>query len=217
MSDCPFNLQLQAFHDGELDTQASRTMSEHLANCPSCQSELADLQTVSRLFGSKAAPEMTSLELARLHNSVKGLAKTSARSEANRLAETEFLRTAGMLSALAASVLIISSVWLVEFPSRHAAALSPGVAVVPASDLGVLPTETPDWERTALTLRVEPFPPRLTPGESGEPANSEIGLADSRSFGNNNIVGGQSIDGQVADWMVAGLNPDASGGSHANP
>jgi hypothetical protein len=97
---------------------------------------------------------------------------------------------------LAASILIISSVWLLEIPSRHTAVLSPGIAVVPASDL-------PDWERTALTLRVEPSPllqdrGSLSPAEGdGIP---QIGLADSRSFSDN------SVDAQVADWMVAGLD-----------
>ena len=153
--------------------------------------ELADLQQVSRLFGSKAEPQMTPLEIARLH---QFLVKPANSQSLSRLAEAEFLRTAGMLSALAASILIISSVWLVEFPSRHAAALSPGVAVVPASDLGTLPADLPDWEQTALTLRVEPLPSTQNPGGLGEPGFSQIGLADSRSVGNN-ILDSQSIDG----------------------
>jgi hypothetical protein len=101
--------------------------------------------------------------------------------------------------------------------------------------LGALPADTPNWERTALTLEVEPEPPSQNPGGFEEPQLSAIGLADSRPLGNsvwgnnvwgnnvwgNNIVSAQSVaqsvDGQVADWMVAGLSPDANGGVHANP
>jgi anti-sigma factor RsiW len=201
MLECPFNSQLGAFYDRELDAQAAHQVSEHLAGCGACQEELAELRRVSGLFVAKSQAPMLPLELARLHQSLRQSDAVGAKA---RPEETDFLRTAGMLSALAASVLIISSVWLAEIPSRHAAILSPGIAVVPASDL----SDLPDWERTALTLRVESTPFDPIPGNEEGSKFNQIGLANAESFGEN------SVDSQVADWMVAGLS---AGGGHANP
>jgi hypothetical protein len=163
---------------------------------------------MSGIFAAKGQTEMLPLELARLHRQLD-------ESTADQPAESEFLRMAGMLSALAASILVISSVWLSEFPSRHTTDLSPGSVVVSAADLG----NVPEWERTALTLEVEPQFLNQNLGGSNETPFNPTGLADSRTFGDN-------VDAQVADWMVAGLNGGSGLGSglggglgdgHANP
>jgi anti-sigma factor RsiW len=189
MSDCPLQFQVNAYHDGELDGDAARRFAEHLAGCQGCQEQLASLEAVSALFAALPQRQMYPIELGRLHQRLES-------NTARKTADSEFLRAAGFLSALAASILVISSVWLAEIPSRPAAALSPGVAVVPASDL-------PAWERTALTLRVEPSSflqekGSFNPG-TGD-AIPQTGLADARAFNDN------SVDAQVADWMVAGLD-----------
>jgi anti-sigma factor RsiW len=202
MSDCPLHPQLNAYHDGELDGESASRVSEHVRQCNICRDELAAMEGMTRLFAAKPEARMLPLELSRLHQHLE-------RSAISRPAESEFLRTAGMLSALAASILVISAVWLAEFPSRHAATLSPGVAVVPAADSNGA-TAIPDWERTALTLRVEPSPLNsgIQSSEVGEPQMNAIGLADAGQLGDN------SVDAQVADWMIAGLS---AGGTHANP
>jgi hypothetical protein len=200
MADCSFHPQINAYHDGELDGATARLVSEHLSTCAACREELAVVEGISRLFVAKTHSQMLPLELARLHQRLDGAAD---RGVGKRPAEMDFLRTAGMLSALAASIMVISGVWLAEFPSRHAAALSPGVAVVPASDRISLPANIPDWERTALRLRVEPLPVM-----DNSPQNNQIGLADAGSIGDS------LVDSQVADWMVANLT---AGGGHANP
>ena len=205
MSDCPIQSQLSAYHDGELDSQAVSQVEAHIATCAACREELAGLRNISGLFAAKAPAPMLPVELARLHRSLEG---GVAGQIGYRPAEADFLRTAGMLSALAASILIISGVWLAEFPSRHAATLSPGVAVVPASETPGLPASVPDWERTALTLRVEPIPLNSKSGIEEGPQINQIGLADAGALGDN------AVDSQVADWMVAGLS---AGGGHANP
>jgi len=192
MQDCPFHSQLPAFHDGEMESAAAGRFTEHLAGCAECRKELASLQAMTGLFASLPDGRMYPLELARLHQHLE-------KSVSSESSVADFLRTAGILSALAASILVISSVWIAEIPSRPAATLSPGVAVVPASD-SVLPAQMPPWERTALTLRVEPVSfdqGSLGPGAGG--TIPQVGLADARSFGDN------STDAEVADWMVAGL------------
>jgi hypothetical protein len=206
MQDCSFQSQLSAFHDGEMDSATAERLTSHLTGCAHCTQELASFQAVSTLFASLPDSRMYPLELARLHQNLDNNV-SSERSTA------DFLRTAGMLSALAASILVISSVWIAEIPSRPAATLSPGVAVVPASDSPLpnqlpaqMPAQMPPWERTALTLRVEPL--SFDQGSLGPGAGDaipQVGLADARSFSDN------SSDAEVADWMVAGLGSPAMG------
>src|SRR4051812_45532236 len=132
MTNCPHHSELDAYHDGELDAQASERLREHLSTCPQCSAELAALEETSALFAANAEQiRLSQIELARLHQSVE---PTRLEGQLERSEDSDLLRTAGLLSALAASVLIVSAVWLAEFPSRHTAAVSPAVAVVPASE-----------------------------------------------------------------------------------
>ena len=194
MTQCVFHPQISAYHDGELDSQAATRFADHLAQCPACSEELASLEKISALFSELPQKRMYPIELARLHTNLD-------KAAASRPAESDFLRTAGLLSALAASILIISSVWLLEIPSRHGVPLSPGGTPLPASEFTGLPPNTPDWERTALTLQVEPFP--LNEGGTALPGENQgipqVGLADAHSMSDN------SVDAQMADWMVNGL------------
>ena len=175
MSECQYNAMLSAYHDGELDADSTRLVSEHLTNCPACANELREIEEISRLFADEAVPRLSMIELARLHQNL------------DRGEESDLLRTAGLLTALAASVLIVSAVWLAEFPTRHAAAVSPAVAVVPASEI-------PAWERAAITLNVDPLP-----DFASDPAN--MASADAR-------------DAAVANWMIDGV---AGRVNHENP
>jgi hypothetical protein len=194
MTQCVFHPQIDAYHDGELDSQAATRFADHLSECARCREELASMESISGLFAELPQTRMYPIELARLHSNLD-------KAAAARPAESDFLRTAGLLSSLAASILIISSVWLLEIPSQHGVTLSPGVTPVPASDIALLPANTPDWERTALTLQVEPFP--LNEGGTALPGENQgipqVGLADAHSMSDN------SVDAQMADWMVNGL------------
>jgi anti-sigma factor RsiW len=201
MQDCPFHSQLTAFHDGEMDSVAAGGFAGHLAGCGECRDELASMQAITGLFASLPEGRMIPLELARLHQNLD-------KNVASQNSVADFLRTAGVLSALAASILVISSVWIAEIPSRPAATLSPGVVVVPASD-SVMPAQMPAWERTALTLRVEPLSfDQGNVGTGGGEAIPQVGLADSRSFGDNSVDA--QVDAQIADWMLAGLDSPAN-------
>jgi hypothetical protein len=210
MSHCDVQSQLSAYHDGELDCESADVVQAHLKICAPCRRELAELDKITRLFAGKRQTQMLPLELARLHLNLS----PSAQQSSGELAETEFLRTAKMLSALAASILIISFVWLTEIPSRHAAALSPGVAVVPASDLRPSALKAlPDWEQTALTLNVEPSSLPQVPGAGNDRPPNSLGVADARLGAGG---GDNSPDAQLADWMIAGLNGSSGGGKMGN-
>jgi anti-sigma factor RsiW len=158
MSDCQFQSRVEAYHDGELPAEGRRAVEEHLARCPICAEELAWLRSVSgRLPGGRGAG-LSASQLAGVHAAVD--------ATADELVDASYpislYRTAGTLMATAASVLIVSCVWLHELPAP----------VKPIQPLSV--AETPAWERVALTLRADPLPS----GFDGESYLADARLAD---------------------------------------
>ncbi len=47
MIECDFQLQLDAYHDRELDAESRRRFEQHLKDCPTCPGELAAMQALS--------------------------------------------------------------------------------------------------------------------------------------------------------------------------
>jgi anti-sigma factor RsiW len=145
MDVCEFNSRLDAFHDRELDATAAAAVAEHVRHCPACADALEQLQRVSTLFShdreESAAAEVSAAEILSIHAAVDRQIAGRSLSPVDR----NFWRTAGMLSALAASVLIIASAWLWETPAAR-----------PHS--GAVASAGPAWERVATTLDVDPLP-----------------------------------------------------------
>ena len=139
MIDCRFQLQLDAYHDRELDADARREFEEHLKECPSCPGELAAMRALSSRIEAAIPHDITSAESMRVHEAVNHAADPQPESY-------PLLRTAGLLSALAASVLIISGVWLLDIRSSRTTTF---VKTGPS-------TLAPEWERVATTLRANP-------------------------------------------------------------
>jgi anti-sigma factor RsiW len=145
MADCPFQLRLDAYHDGELDAAERARVEAHLSTCATCAAELAEMRALSARIGTATASGEVSADESRgMHAAVRREAE-QARDERER--SMPLLRTAGMLSALAASVLIISGAWLMEL---RPAAKAPGQEARVALQ--------PEWERVAMTLRADPRP-----------------------------------------------------------
>ncbi len=145
MPDCQFQSRVEAYHDGELSAEGRRAVEEHLETCEDCAAEMAWLRSVSQSMGrgdSEGALELTTAELGRVHAAVD-----DAMDEV----------------AIAASVLIVSCVWLSELPTPAGPRQPIGVAANPV--------EGPAWERVAMTLRADPLPTGL---------DSEPYLADAR-------------------------------------
>ena len=46
MASCPFNEQISAFHDGEVDDARRAEIERHLRDCPSCAAELNRLEAM---------------------------------------------------------------------------------------------------------------------------------------------------------------------------
>ena len=214
MEPCRSIPQIHLLHDGELSPGAQHELQTHLAACEECAAELAELRLLVKEFAqlqaeTERASRLSMIERARLERRLEQ-AFAEQNSDNGDAQWIELARTARMLSAIAASILIISSIWLIEIPSGHTTVVSPAVVAVSprdsASPAGVdhdnlrYAAATPDWERIALTLRVDPRP---------EDASAfDVGVADARSFSDN------SPDGPVADWIIAELG---SGSAHANP
>ena len=137
-SDCPYRSRLDAYHDGELDADAQEQFQSHLMACAACAAELRQMQRVSGLFNEMADEPMSGAAVARVHDAVDAVEDEPSLGIG---------RIAAVLTALAASVLIVGSAWLWDAPGRPVR--SPLVAgrIVP----------TPAWERVAMTLRTDPL------------------------------------------------------------
>ena len=124
MSDCPSNAKIEAYHDGELSAADAAAVERHLPDCPACTQQLAQLREMSALLAGEPPAEILPIELARIHRRLE------------RLYDRSFLRFCAAMSAVAASVLIISSVWLFD-----------GTRATPI--VQVNPHNETSWERVA--------------------------------------------------------------------
>jgi anti-sigma factor RsiW len=152
MTACEFQHRVTALYDGELDDLAARRVRAHVDECPTCAAELAALEELSaRITADLAAlGEADAAAIAVMHDAVDRAA--AAPAEAN-LIPLPLFRTAGLLGALAASVLIVAGVWLLDAPRRSRLAGGELTAPGAADELVAIP---PDWERVATTLRAQP-------------------------------------------------------------
>lgn len=117
MDTCQYENELDAYHDGELSDQRRVTFEQHLAACPSCTSELAQMRRLTSLIS--AVPK----------RALPAAAREDLYALAPAVGEGVYLRIAEWTTALAASVLIAASVWL--FYSRPAQQGSDALALSP--------------------------------------------------------------------------------------
>jgi len=134
MDKCERAQQLSAYHDGELTAAAGAEFEQHVRQCSSCAAELARLRELSRLLGRLAEPKVPSEVLHRLHRSAVGASRAGV------------WRTARIVAAVAATVLLVCSVWMWRLSTATAK-----------------PGEIPSWERSAL--RPDEPPAAETGGE----------------------------------------------------
>jgi hypothetical protein len=88
------------------------------------------------------------------------------------------LRIAGFMSAVAASLLIISAAWLAELPHRNPVTPSP---------VSVLPIDSPEWQEVAVGVYVSP--------KAFQTDNSL-----------DNLPAFAQADTQIVDLMLGGLS-----------
>lgn len=126
METCPYSPQISAYHDGELAGEARRHLEEHLSSaCPPCMAELQQWRHLSALMSSSSVP------------SLPDAARRKLLQLAPAVRDAGFVRLAEWATALAASVLIAVSTWMMV--NRQTAA--PPQPVADASS----------WQVAALT------------------------------------------------------------------
>jgi len=142
MSQCNCQSLLGTYHDRELDRLASREVELHVQDCELCAAELAFMRGISARIADIQPPEITLAELARIHDAIDQAAEDQPGS-------LSLMPTMRFLGALAASILIISAVWLLDLRARPEV-VGPSTATLALA---------PEWEHIAVTLHADP---RLT-------------------------------------------------------
>ena len=130
MPECSYQSSLESYYDGQARPELARQISEHLPACVQCTTELDRLAALSRLLGTARPEPIRPDELARLHQAVDGIEDRGV------------LRLVAGLSAVAASILIISAAWLYDGPAPS------------ARPIGLGPATEQTWERIAGGYRV---------------------------------------------------------------
>ncbi len=143
MDDCDFHPYLSPYHDDELEPALRGKVEQHLASCDACTMELAAIHDLSLRVSQLNSSAMQAVELERIHAAVE-------RAAWEKRASLSLARTATLFGALAASILLISGVWLLDVipPSGPGSAAIGGLARTPA----------PEWEVVAMTLHADPRP-----------------------------------------------------------
>lgn len=100
MDSCPYSNEIEALHDGELPEARRAEVGTHFEACAACRSELADLQEMSQAMADLPLGHLSQIGRHRLHVRL------------DQAMESGIVRTAWMLSGLAASILVVGSLWL---------------------------------------------------------------------------------------------------------
>jgi len=125
MNSCPTEQKLGVWHDGQMSEAERAVVSAHLAECPACQLVAARLSAMSRLFADAPRQRLSQIARARMNRHM------------DAVMDRGMLRLAWTLSGLAASVLVVCSVWLMNLkPTAATAPPPPWVGVTFASDAG---------------------------------------------------------------------------------
>lgn len=151
---CPFQSQVGSYHDGELagDATARTTVERHLANCATCADELTWLRRVSTTLAKSGDDGVLApATLDRIHDAVDAEADAA---EAARFDLRRLYRAAGALSAVAASILVLSCAWLNTLPDRGGS--TRGNTGPTPQQVASMPEA---WERVAVDLRADPVVP----------------------------------------------------------
>lgn len=140
MSDCRYLSRVGLFHDQELDADRCRELQRHLQACDVCTAELAALRKISGLIHARDAEWANGRQMARLHQTLDAAARQERASRT-------LIRSSLSWAALAASVLIVSGVWLADSqPAQQSTMVSGSSAMAPA----------PEWQMVAMTLHADP-------------------------------------------------------------
>ena len=123
---------LSGYLDDELDPATRLRVVEHLRMCTRCAAELEAMREASHIISQLKFPDITPSELRRAHESL------------HQNADAGNWRLYTALSAIAASILVISATWLSASPEPH-------------HSISRNASPAPEWEQMATSLRVDPM------------------------------------------------------------
>jgi anti-sigma factor RsiW len=137
MDECDLQL-LSAYIDGELSPAQRQSVDAHLRQCPKCAAEVDALTNAMEMIRTYQPFVPGREDLDRLFEKVD--------QSIDLRAERSLWRLGLVVSAMAASILIVSVAWLAELPP------------VPEGSKEQVATTPPEaWERLAATLRPDPI------------------------------------------------------------
>jgi anti-sigma factor RsiW len=131
MSQCSYQSSLDAYHDGQAPQELAQELARHLPTCAACSAELTRLSQLSQLLGTARPEGIRPDELTRVHEAVEEVEHSGSEDRG-------IIRLMVGLSAVAASILIISGAWLYDAPQPASHSLSQGQ-----------PVSEQAWERMA--------------------------------------------------------------------
>ena len=131
-SNCSFSNRISAYHDGELDAEEDADMERHLRQCPQCATELAEISSLSALFTENEPPRLSQIARHRLHKNADGLMAQRA--------EADVIRVVRVLRAVAACVVVVGSIWLLQSPPTNSSQELPQAQVPPWLEVAVTAT-----------------------------------------------------------------------------
>jgi anti-sigma factor RsiW len=153
MNTCAFNTKLNAYHDGELASEERAAFEQHLSACEKCSQQLAQLRAMSDRFAAAPQVKLSQIAMHRLHRRI------------DAGADQGLLRLGWTMSAIAASLLLVASVWLTRMsnPTSAPEAAPPwvGVAVVAQADPAyreIAATPAAQWYLADASTRNDDIP-----------------------------------------------------------
>jgi hypothetical protein len=102
MTPCPTGEELSAYHDGRIAGQRLAFIQRHVVECDPCSLELSRLAALSRLFATAIRPHLSQIARHRLHDKI------------DQAMERGLIRFGWSISGIAASILLVSSAWLMH-------------------------------------------------------------------------------------------------------
>lgn len=114
MLECSYQTSLESYHDGQAGPERAREVESHLPTCAACSAELKRLEQLSELLHDARPEGIRPDELARVHEAVESVE------------DRGIIRLMAGLSAVAASILIISTAWLYDAPQGPSRPIAPG-------------------------------------------------------------------------------------------
>jgi anti-sigma factor RsiW len=143
MAACAYSQErLGAYYDGQLDAAGREEVERHLRACGACAERLAEWRGMSTLFAEAQGPRLSQIGLHRLHVNL------------DLMIDRGLLRLVRGLSAIAASVLLVGTLWLVHSRPVTSEPAAASIAAKPASVVAmVLQTE-----ESIQTASAEPGP-----------------------------------------------------------